>query len=855
MVGKQATKSEAMALCDMCQATTDHRKQVYACSSCLGVRCRSCTRAQVHPTIAGQRPARGLCNAAGSRVGDEAVRTLPHADRADLSSPSAPPASRAPPQPRPPTQPAAAVAPAAPGPSQPQAAPSPPQLRSQPHAAAAGVAAQPQPDESALQQLLAYQDLEALRDTLRALPAVCASTPLLWVPRTVRAPMAAALRSLLTSATRLAGAPEGDCEAEVAHLLLRHAPYLLMRAPPDSTDEAEETAPAARIVELVRQRLKQARAGCWTALAEQACLDAAASTRPAAARSPQGPADALGPARAQAAAIRARTGSLRGACSLLTGGASVPPGPATDAQVKALFITDQPTDAACHELQMLLRRAMQIPAAKRLKATLRLVGRQVAGLKPAAGPGPSGWRNSHVQCLYADPAGPEALASWVQAWASGRVSPWLAALWTGALARPFWKDEHCTKVRPVLCTEVLLKVAMGAITRGAEVQIARGVGPQQYGAGQSAGAAAEIGEVRAAVGAFPDRAILSLDIRNAFGEVSWPVALHTVLKRAPLLAGPLACMWQSGATNVHTAAPDGSWTKWPIHGSLIQGNLEAQPIFCLVMAEALEAVCNDPALAEWAALIRHWMYVDDWIIQAPVECVPTLMACLERVLAQLGLPLQLTKCRWHVPSLRSMDPAEWPPTARRLLDVLEVSVQGITLLGTEACRDLATPLHVPAETPPQCIARLAKACILADRVCEMVRLAPPAGAKQAAFALARCLISHALDYDASVLPCSLVLPHARILDQKVLGIIALTLDAPAADSLPADALLQLALPQRLGGMQVDLPSHTAPLARAASLMERGPALRQRLAEWALAEQVRLDPHELTAWPSTRTEAS
>ena len=45
-------------------------------------------------------------------------------------------------------------------------------------------------------------------------------------------------------------------------------------------------------------------------------------------------------------------------------------------------------------------------------------------------------------------------------------------------------------------------------------------------------------------------------------------------------------------------------------------------------------------------------------------------------------------------------------------------------------------------------------------------------------------------------------------------------------------------------MQIDLPSHTAPLARAASLMERGPALRLRVAEWALAEQVQLDPREL-----------
>jgi hypothetical protein len=281
------------------------------------------------------------------------------------------------------------------------------------------------------------------------------------------------------------------------------------------------------------------------------------------------------------------------------------------------------------------------------------------------------------------------------------VSPWLANLWTGALARPFWKDEHCTKIRPVLCTEVLVKIAMGVITRGADAQISRGVGPQQHGAGQSAGAAAEIGEVRAAVSAFPHRAMLSLDIKNAFGEVSWAVAMRAVLQRAPLLAGPLVSMWYSGSSTVHTAAADGTWSAWPIHGSLIQGNLEAQPIFCLIMAVALDAVRSDPSLAAWAAVIRHWQYVDDWIIQAPAESVPALMTCLGRVLGELGLPLQLTKCRWHIPALRGVARDEWPPTAANLVDILEVSTEGITLLGTEACRDLATPLHVPADTPPQ----------------------------------------------------------------------------------------------------------------------------------------------------------
>jgi hypothetical protein len=813
MSGKQCTRPEAAFGCDMCQLRTVYRKHLYACGSCCAIRCRACAKVQ---TGGSQRAARGLCQAVGEALAPLVSSPL---------SPLAPPWS----------QPSSSLLPPASPKSQPQQSSQQPQ---QP------VEQQPTQQQLTQQQQLNQLDQEVLRDALRALPAVSAATPLLWIPRSVRAPIAALLRQLLATATRLAGAVEGDSSAEIAHLLLRHAPYLLLRGLPGEPDEIDECKPAHRIIELIRCRVKLARAESWLELVANAAVDAIASTKPASARMPQGPSDPLGPARAQAAAIRARTGSLRGASSLLTGGASVPPGPATDAQIKTMFATSEPPDEDCHELQMLLRRAAQLPAGRRLKVTLRLVGRQVAGLKPAAGPGPSGWRNSHVQCLYAEPAGPEALASWVQAWASGSVSPWLASIWTGALARPFWKDEHCTKIRPVLCTEVLLKVAMGVITRGAETQIARGVGPHQYGAGRSAGAAAEIGEVRAAVSAFPHRAVLSLDIKNAFGEVSWQVALRAVLQHAPMLAGPLTCMWQAGRTAVHTAAPDGSWTAWPIHGSLIQGNLEAQPIFCLVMAMALDAVRADPKLAEWTPVIRHWQYVDDWVIQAPTESVPALMASLGRALDTLGLPLQLAKCKWHVPMLRGMARTDWPPSATKLLDILSESPDGITMLGTEACRELSTPLYVGLTCPAQCTARLERACTLSDRVQEMMRIAPPAGAKQAAFALARCLISHALDFDASVLPCSLVLPHASILDQKVLEIIALTMDVPTAAELPPEALAQLNLPQRLGGLQVDLPSHTAPLARAACLMERGPALRLRIAEWAEAEKVQLDPKQL-----------
>ena len=79
----------------------------------------------------------------------------------------------------------------------------------------------------------------------------------------------------------------------------------------------------------------------------------------------------------------------------------------------------------------------------------------------------------------------------------------------------------------------------------------------------------------------------------------------------------------------------------------------------------------------------------------------------------------------------------------------------------------------------------------------------------------------------------------------MLGIIALTLDFCRPSDIPGAALAQLSLPQRLGGISVDLPSHVCPLARAAHLVERGPALRAQVAEWDVMDPmpVELSPKD------------
>ena len=155
----------------------------------------------------------------------------------------------------------------------------------------------------------------------------------------------------------------------------------------------------------MRRRVGLARAGNWEQLIKDRLLaQVAESCRLQSGRS--NAEDSMTQARAQAAALRARTGSLRGASALLFGGAPVPPGPETDAAIQNLFHSSARTGQQERELQSALAEVDAIPQKRCLRVNLRMTGRQVASLKPAAGPGGSGWRNSHIQCLYADPGGP-----------------------------------------------------------------------------------------------------------------------------------------------------------------------------------------------------------------------------------------------------------------------------------------------------------------------------------------------------------------------------------------------------------------------------------------------------------------
>ena len=243
------------------------------------------------------------------------------------------------------------------------------------------------------------------------------------------------------------------------------------------------------------------------------------------------------------------------------------------------------------------------PQRSRLRVTGRFISRQVARIKPAAGAGPSGWRNSHLQCIYAHADGPAGLAAWCAAWADGRpvgrrpldgrpVQAFLEGPGDSA-PRPRKSSPWASSFSAAVC------ISQRPSDRTSTVRAAgrRGAG----GRGGARGRRRPLG--RPAPHPRPQEC------------VSWILALEAVVASAPRLAPALAAQWASGHVVIFARrAASAGWTAYAVTGGFFQGNVEAHPVFCIVFY-GLTAHVARVMRAPSTLSMRFWRYVDDWVIQ------------------------------------------------------------------------------------------------------------------------------------------------------------------------------------------------------------------------------------------------
>ena len=230
--------------------------------------------------------------------------------------------------------------------NQPGADPPPPALlpRLPPQKGAARVAY----DHSA-RVPVAPDDGQLQLNLLRKLPRVFPYQPILRIPDCFTRQAATVLWTLLTSANMTVGLPEQQADAaHLAHELLRAAPMLLfrpkIREQRDTPDSGQspgaldaEGGPGTR--QEIRERLNQATVGNWTPLISELLTDLQrhAAVPGVETRETYDPEEDLPAAVLQAAVVKCRMGSGRGAVNILTSAPPVPPSQAVAEQVRELF--------------------------------------------------------------------------------------------------------------------------------------------------------------------------------------------------------------------------------------------------------------------------------------------------------------------------------------------------------------------------------------------------------------------------------------------------------------------------------------------------------------------------------------
>ncbi len=154
------------------------------------------------------------------------------------------------------------------------------------------------------------------------------------------------------------------------------------------------------------------------------------------------------------------------------------------------------------------------------------VSTALSSFSPAAGPGPSGERPSHLQAAIqcANSAGAEhALHSTtmiINTLLAGKA-PEGCAEWIAG-ARLFAIKKKSQGIRPIASGDVTRRLVAKVCCTHMQGQAKHVFQPFQFGVGIPGGAEAIVHSVRALSEADPGPAVLTIDFRNAFNEVMHP---------------------------------------------------------------------------------------------------------------------------------------------------------------------------------------------------------------------------------------------------------------------------------------------------------------------------------------------
>ena len=389
---------------------------------------------------------------------------------------------------------------------------------------------------------------------------------------------------------------------------------------------------------------------------------------------------------------------------------------------------------------------------------------------------------------------------------------------------PFYKADGA-EVRPVVCSEALLKFPVGCVFALFRSHVAVACGRTQFGAQRADGAALMMAEVRGAAHLFPHKVVAEGDASNAFGSVSRAEGLELVLAKVPFLAPLLAAIWQVMSLTLWLNDGAGGWAEISSFFGLLQGGHDGQPVFCLIVTAIEHDFHYNISAARVDPLsLAIWKYVDDAVLQCEVRDFPSVWRAWSAANALHRIVLVQRKSIAYVPA---WDQLVSPPAYSTLIsDLVALERGGIVLLGGVAEGSYAAAVGQQLTGPIE--KRAERACRVSRGLIALANTGLDIGGRQPAWQIARLVVANSLTYDARVNATALTEPFA----QRVRSGLVAAMSASAGAPLDESRLAQVFLPRFLGGFEVSDPVASLPRARIAHIIERGPALRAAL--WALA---------------------
>ena len=604
--------------------------------------------------------------------------------------------------------------------------------------------------------------VEALLASLEQLPHVAPLNSYNFVPKSLTRRIGrlfgAALNWFLEEA-----AGTNLQRGRAASLFLRHLDFLIARDLSAVTQEKEtKTTVGLATKRTVQQRVHRLEQGKWLEALADALVDAELARQAAARRRTTAAvqdAEAVTHRSYETCIAKTMGGSVRAGHRVLKSSGIHPASVETGELMASKFVTSSESDTLGSRPD-LKRRARQ---AKAPRISQKNVSDAVEEMPDVRAPGCAGCRNSRLKAIVAEEPGLRSLTRWAQLWADGRVPAHMAGGWRDVLGIPLRKGAAGDDVRPILIGEALLSVpaaCLKSITQKAAVKLLL---PMQVGVGVAGAAEMMVLEARALAKLYPADAFCSLDMVNAFGEVSRAEVMEELLEVLPELAPFVLQLWGEEGTPIHVAAGAGDWQRITIMDGLFQGHALSSLLFCLGLRRALRRFTEAYAEAEPGETVILLAYIDDVLAKLNPLKANIWLPLLRAALATANLRLHETKTKVMIPELQA-------GVVHPMIAVCGIpQVYGhLELLGNVVDGEHIADITAGQGGPPQTLQRLAEAEKLADTLQDLMRRPLDSPSRRAVWTLVDKVLNKALDYDARIVDPSSLVDVATRLDQVVL---------------------------------------------------------------------------------------